>query len=222
MIIDNGGNTESQEQLDTKMTWRRRMGVRIFKDRGDVGPQKLYINPHLAPIHESHKHQRKFKRLFVDREINFGKVTAGASVGDSVLWVLSIDKDIDTSIRIALRPLLRIDLGNTEGIIKKYDFKNPVWFNMVHTTNGPSDLVNNLSGKSQPERFWQNCVMDWYEMRMYLEKRILSTGFAMGTIIDGGPFTAFEKIGRPQVKLFTDGPLLDEESEFAYLTELST
>ena len=103
----------------------------------------------------------------------------------------------------------------------KYDFKHPIWFNVVHSTKGPDGLISDLNVESEPERFWQNCVIDWYEMRQYVDTRlkIVPTPEEMLPI---DPLTALNRINRPRVKLFADGRLLDEESEFIYLTEIST
>ena len=103
---------------DTKINWRRRLGVQICKDRGNVGPQKLYINPFIAPISESRRHQKKFKSLFLDRKLDLKGVGQGTSVGSSVTWVIqssSLSTIFDTAIRFALEPLFEDDLGNTRG-----------------------------------------------------------------------------------------------------------
>jgi len=211
-------NTRVHQSLDSKITWRRRAGVRIFKDRGDVGPQKIYVNPFLAPIKESRRHQKKFKTLFFDKKLDFKGVTKGTSVGSSVLWVVQssgLSTTPDTAIRFALEPLFKDDLGNTRGIIKKYGFEHPVWFNIIFQI----DIAYNE--KSSPELFWHNCVVDWYEMRRYIELRTMRSGEGdeQPALVD--PFSALNKVC-PRVKLFADGRMLSEENEFVYLTEIST
>jgi len=203
---------------DTKINWRRRLGVQIFKDRGDVGPQKIYINPFIAPISESRRHQKKFKSLFLDKKLDFKGVGQGTSVGSSVTWVIqssSLSTIFDTAIRFALEPLFEDDLGNTRGIIEKYNFEHPVWFNVVHQI----DIAYGGDDESRPELFWQNCVVDWYEMRRYIELKTLKSGDVQTDLVS--PFNALKKVC-PRVKLFADGRMLSEENEFIYLTEIST
>ena len=192
--------------IDHKMTWLRRHGVIIFKNRGDIGPQKLYLNPNNPEsMKDSWKFQRRVRHLLVDQVFNFSGVEI-----DVYPHSITYEWDDRYYIRVARDTLDAADAGNTDGIINRYDFEYPVWFNVVvYKQKLPTKVIA------------RNCVVDWYELHNYINH----TGpIGVDANIDAlGPLEALRRV-RPEIKLFTNGPLFgdDIETEVAYLAELGT
>ena len=215
--------------LDRKMSWLRRNGVVIFKNRGDIGPQKLYLNPNNSETRkDSWKKQRSIRSLLVNKEFNLSELQAtDYSYTMTYAWQF-FDNPQEYYIRVAVESMDAEDNGNTAGIIEKYKFKNPVWFNIVQINEARKEELRKkdrnsffAAAYSSPTKlFAGNCVVDWYELRNYVEH--------LGPIGDRsdplalGPFEALQRV-HPLITLFANGPLFeDTETEFTYLTEIST
>ena len=204
--MDNSVGASNVVEPDRKMSWLRRNGVVIFKNRGDIGPQKLYLNPNNSETRkDSWKRQRSIRSLLVNKEFNLSELQVN-NYSYTMTYEWSDDHPQEYYIRVAVDSMDAEDNGNTAGIIEKYKFKNPVWFNILQT--------------NEARLFAGNCVVDWYELRNYVEH--------LGPVGDRsdplalGPFEALQRI-HPLITLFANGPLFeDTETEFTYLTEIST
>lgn len=207
-----GKFSDSKPALDRKMTWLRKHGVIIFKNRGDIGPQKLYLNPyHNVSLKDVWKRQRRARAMFVNQEFDLSDLKIEVFAGTiTYTWQLFYTGSEEGEYYIRVSPYVMdaSDKGNTTGIIERYDFEYPVWFNIVKNSGRKSVYVIH------------NCVMDWYELHNFLNQ----TG-PIGVDKNPealGPFEVLQRV-RSKVSLFANGPLLkNTEIEFAYLAELGT
>ena len=117
-------------------------------------------------------------------------------------------------------PVHPSDIGFTKRVVDVYDFKHPVWFDVIWEKD---DTIGSMSSKvilADDDDHWWNCVVDWEDMYRYLQVIDCMRVEGWKTKLPGDPMMEAWKVDK-DAKLFSNGKLFkDVQDEVAYLAML--